>query len=234
MENSTQQLAERTTKLREQSGLTQEQVANRLGISRQRYILVEQGKRDLTTSELKILGDLFGVLPEDFFREPVDIPKFRQMYFACLKYAADKRGGVPKTKLAKLLYLADFTSFYRNLEPMSGVKYRRMEYGPVADVFFSLTDDLNQTGKVDITPIGPAQVIISATTREADTFDKLSGEELSLIQEICEQWKDKRTEEIVNFTHEQLPWQLCRDGEFIPYSLIIQEDPDNVFKPSAR
>jgi transcriptional regulator with XRE-family HTH domain len=230
---NTTQLAERVINWREQSGLTQQQVADRLGISRQRYILVEKGSRDLSTTELSTLSDLFGILPEDFFRDPVNIPKFRQMYFACLKYTSDHRGGVPKTKLAKLLYLCDFANFYRNLEPMSGVKYRRMEYGPVADVFFSLTDDLNQTGKVSITPIGPAQVI-SATTHEADNFDRLSGDELRLIEEICEQWRDKRTEEIVNFTHEQKPWKMCRDGEFIPYELIIQEDPINVFKPIAR
>ncbi|MGI9027507.1 MAG: type II toxin-antitoxin system antitoxin SocA domain-containing protein [Candidatus Saccharimonadales bacterium] len=231
--SKTLELAERILEWREQAGLTQQEVADRLGLSRQRYILVEKGERDLNTTELGILSDLFGITPEDFFRQPVDIPKFRQMYFACIKFAADGRGGVPKTKLAKLLYLADFTNFFKELEPMSGVKYRRMEYGPVADVFFSLTDDLYQTGKIDITPLERAQ-IISVTTREADNFDKLSAEELALIKEICEQWKDKRTEEIVNFTHEQLPWQICRDGEFIPYELIIQEEPDNVFKPATR
>lgn len=230
---NTTQLAERVTKWREQSNLTQQQVSDRLGISRQRYILVEKGERDLSTTELAILGDTFGVLPEDFFRDPVDIPKFRQMYFACLKFASDDRGGVPKTKLAKLLYLIDFTQFYRELEPMSGVKYRRMEYGPVADVFFSLTDDLYQTGKIEIKPVEKAQVICPRT-RELDSFDKLSSEELDLIQEICEVWKDRRTEEIVNFTHEQKPWAMCRDGEFIPYTLIIQEDPDHVFKPASR
>jgi len=226
-------LAERIVKWREQSKLTQQQVANRLGLSRQRYILVEKGERDLAAQELGVLAGLFGVLPEDFFREPVDIQKFRQMYFACLKFASDDRGGVPKTKLAKLLYLADFTKFYRDLEPMSGVKYRRMEYGPVADVFFSLTDDLYQMGKIEIKPVERAQIVCS-TSREANIFDKLSKEELDLIEEICEQWKGRRTEEIVNFTHEQKPWLACRDGEFIPYELIIQEDPDHVFKPTAR
>jgi transcriptional regulator with XRE-family HTH domain len=231
--NTITQLAERISIWREQGGFTQQQVADKLGLSRQRYILIEKGERDLSTKELAILSDIFGIMPEDFFRDPVDMPKFRQMYFACLKFASDKRGGVPKTKLAKLLYLADFTSFYRYLEPMSGVKYRRLEYGPVADVFFSLTDDLNQTGKVNITPVGPAQVI-SPTTRESQDFGLLSETELRLIKEICEQWKDKRTEEIVNFTHEQKPWKMCRDGEFIPYELIIQEDPDHVFKPITR
>jgi hypothetical protein len=107
-----------------------------------------------------------------------------------------------------------------------------MEYGPVADVFFSLTDDLYQTGKIDIKPIEKAQIICTRT-READNFDRLSAAELNLIKEICDEWKDKRTEEIVNFTHEQKPWQACRDGEYIPYELIIQEDPAHVFKPVA-
>ncbi len=225
-------LPERIIKWREGIGLTQQQVADRLGLSRQRYILIEKGERDISTKELSILADTFGIMPEDFFHDPVDMPKFRQMYFACLKFASDNRGGVPKTKLAKLLYLADFTNFFQDLEPMSGVKYRRMEYGPVADVFFSLTDDLYQTGKIEIKPVERAQVICSRS-READTFDRLSTKELGLIKEICDQWKDRRTEEIVNFSHEQLPWKLCRDGEFIPYELIIQEDPSHVFKPTS-
>ena len=114
---------------------------------------------------------------------------------------------------------------------MSGVKYRRMEYGPVADIFFSITDDMFDSGKISITPMDRA-LIISSNTRDM-TFDRLSKGELSLIEKICELWKDKHTAEIVNFTHEQKPWKMCRDGEYIPYSLIIQEDPDHVYQPVA-
>jgi len=89
--------------------------------------MVEKGERDLNTEELEILASLFGIDAADFFEEIPDVEKFRQMYFACLKYASGSHGGVPKTKLAKLLYLADFTNFYKELEPMSGVKYRRMD-----------------------------------------------------------------------------------------------------------
>ena len=223
------QITIRVTKLREQSGLTQEEVGNKLGISRQRWILVEKGERDLSTEELEKLAALFGIDVADFFEEVPDVEKFRQMYFACIKFASDARGGVPKTKLAKLLYLADFTNFFKDLEPMSGVKYRRMEFGPVADLFFSLTEDLYDGGKINITPMEQA-LIISSTTREV-AFDRLTKRELKLIEEICMIWKDKRTAEIVNFTHEQKPWKMCREGEFIPYSLIIQEEPNHVFKP---
>src|SRR5690606_36026334 len=105
-------IALQVTKLREQSGLTQEEVATKLGLSRQSWILVEKGERDLNTQELETLAALFGIDAADFFEEIPDIEKFRQMYFACIKFASDARGGVPKTKLAKLLYLADFSNFF--------------------------------------------------------------------------------------------------------------------------
>ena len=225
------QITERVTELREKSGLTQEEVAHKIGISRQRWIMVEKGDRDLSTEELGKLAILFGVDITDFFADVPDVEKFKQMYFACIKFASDDRGGVPKTKLAKLLYLADFTNFFKELEPMSGIKYRRMEYGPVADIFFSLTEDLYDGGKINITPVDQA-LIISSSTRDMN-FDRLSKQELNLIEKICKTWKDKRTAEIVNFTHEQKPWKMCRDGEYIPYSLIIQEDPDHVYQPVA-
>lgn len=225
-------IIEKVTKLREQSGLTQEEVANKLGISRQRWILVEKGERDLDTQELKVLATLFGVDIADFFEEIPNIKKFKQMYFACLRYASNNHGNVPKTKLAKLLYLADFTNFFKDLEPMSGVKYRRLEYGPVADVFFSVTDDLLMDGKIGLEVLDGGAQMISLNTREAET-DELSSTELARIKEICELWKDKPTQDIVNFTHEQKPWKMCRDGEYIPYSLIIQEDPNHVYQPLA-
>ncbi len=226
------QISERVSKLREQSGHTQEEVAAKLGISRQRWILVEKGERDLSTEELGKLAELFGVDIADFFEEIPNLKKFKQMYFACIKFAANGHGNVPKTKLAKLLYLADFKSFFDNLEPISGVKYRRLEYGPVPDVFFSMTDDLLEQGKIQVEVLDRGAQMVSTNTREED-FSELSGEELTSIKQICELWKDKPTQDIVNFTHEQKPWKMCRDGEYIPYSLIIQEDPEHVYQPLA-
>lgn len=226
------QITEKVTKLRNQSGLTQEEVANKLGISRQRWILVEKGERDLSTEELGELATIFGIDVADFFEEIPNLKKFRQMYFACLRYAANSHGSVPKTKLAKLLYLADFTNFFKELEPMSGVKYRRLEYGPVPDVFFSITDDLLEQGKINIEILDKGAQMLSLRTIDDDTSE-LSNDEISRIKEICELWKDKPTQEIVNFTHEQKPWKMCRDGEYIPYSLIIQEDPAHVYQPVA-
>ena len=213
-------------KIRSSHGLTQEQVANVLGVSRATYISVARGNRDLTTSELEKLSAYFNVPIAEFFNQPRNNEKFKQMYFYILRCFKE---GIPKTKLAKLLYLADFSFYYENLIPMSGVRYVRREYGPVADIFFEMTEDLFDKGKINITPLDYALMIDSTTIEENDSL--LSTEEKDLLDKICVFWKDKRTSEIVNFTHEQKPWKMCRDGEYIPYSLIIQEDPCHVYAP---
>ena len=57
----------------------------------------------------------------------------------------------------------------------------------------------------------------------------MKEDEYSLMQKIAVKWQDKKTNEIVNFTHNQLPYFLCRDNELIPYELITQEDSDKVY-----
>ncbi|MDR0220482.1 MAG: DUF4065 domain-containing protein, partial [Lachnospiraceae bacterium] len=199
-----------------------------LDMSRATYINVKNGRRDLTTGELEKLSAYFGVPIAEMFDQPRNNEKFKQMYFFVLRRFS---GGIPKTKLAKLLYLADFGCFYDTLLPMSGVRYVRREYGPVADIFFELTEDLYDKGKINIIPLDYA-LLITSTTAERDE-DLLSDEEKALLDKICLYWKDRRTSEIVNFTHEQKPWKTCRDGEYIPYSLIIQEEPNHVYAPTV-
>jgi len=207
-------------------GITQEQVADLLNISRATYINIIKGKRDLMTSELEKLAEYFNIPVVEFFDQPRNNEKFKQMYFYVLRYFKE---GITKTKLAKLLYLADFSFFYENLVSMSGVRYVRREYGPVADIFFEMTEDLYDKGKINITALDYA-LMISSTTMEQE-YNQLSEEDRYILDKICIYWKDKRTSEIVNFTHEQKPWKMCRDGEYIPYSLIVQESPNHVYAP---
>lgn len=221
-------VANNIERLRNERGYTQETVANVLKISRATYNNKESGKRDWTISEIEQLAMFFNVPVAEFFDEPRNNEKFLQMYFYTLDHFKEK--GIPKTKLAKLLYLIDFSNFYEKLEPMSGVRYVRRDYGPVADIFFEMTDLLFDSGKISIEPVGDA-LMISSTSFDR-RYDKLTDEDKTRIDNICELWHDKRTSEIVNFTHEQKPWLSCRDGEYIPYELIIQEDPDHVFTPA--
>jgi len=226
------QIAENILKARTARGLTQEQVANFLGISRATYNNIETSKSKPNVEIIERLSTILNVPVSEFFDEPRNNEKFKQMYFYILEHF--KSAGIPKTKLAKLLYLADFSYYYDFLEPMSGVRYVRREYGPVADIFFEMTEDMYDKGEINIDILsGGANMmsIKSATYKPDNTL--LSDEEKKRLDKICELWKDKRTEEIVNYTHGQKPWKACLDGEYIPYSLITQEDPDHVYTPVA-
>jgi transcriptional regulator with XRE-family HTH domain len=226
-------ISQQIIKARKNCHLTQEQVAKAIEMSRPVYIAIENGKREPTSGELARLSALFNVPVAEFFDEPRNNEKFKQMYFYILSLFKD---GIPKTKLAKLLYLADFRNYYEELESMSGVRYVRRTYGPVADIFFELTNELDDAGQIDIeirdNNHDTKTMLIKSRSRDVGN-NLLSNNEKTKIREICNLWKERTTKEIVNFTHEQEPWASCRDGEYIPYSLIIQEDPDHVYQPIA-
>ena len=216
---------------------TQEQVAKAIGVSRPSYINIERGKKELTVSQAEMLSSILRITMDDILGSSdgastfTDIfsstEKYKQMILNCMKYGAGGDGKITKTKLAKLVYLADFIWYYLHISPMSGMTYRKLARGPVADVFFRALDEMEEDGIIIREPRGKAYLF--SMVEEEAPVNKLSGDEVSLIKKIGEAWQDKSTDDVVNFTHEQLPWQICRDGEIIPYSLITQEAPDRVY-----
>jgi len=153
--------------------------------------------------------------------------KYKQIILNALKNGSDSDGKITKTKLAKLVYLADFIWYYLHSSPMSGMSYRKLPRGPVADIYFRALDEMEEDGTI-IRELKGKAILFSLVEKEAPAGN-LSNEELSLIEKVGEAWRGKSTNDIVNFTHEQLPWQICRDGEVIPYGLITQEEPERVY-----
>jgi len=226
-------------KARIMRGYTQEQVARALGVSRPTYINIESGKKELTINQAKALASMLFIRLDDilgtadgnsvFSDTLASTEKYKQIMLNALKYGADNDGKITKTKLAKLVYLADFLWYYDCSFPMSGMTYRKLARGPVTDVYFRVLDELEEAGTIVREQKGKA--ILLSLVEEEVPDNKLSDSELGLIKKIGIAWKGKSTDEIVEFTHRQLPWQICRDGEAIPYSLISQEDPENVYGP---
>lgn len=218
--------------LRGQRGMSQQEIADKLDISRTSYIAVEQGKKELLLSEAQKLSNIFGVSLEDM--ETGIIPnydKYKEMILSYLRVAGSKKDGkIPKTKLAKLLYLADFTWFYEKMQSMSGMQYRRIKYGPVPDSYFRALDELEDEGKIIVDHSKSDLILIGETNgSKRSSLTALDKEEKELIKKIALKWREKRTPEIVSFTHNQLPYKLCSPDEIIPYELIVQEDPEYVY-----
>lgn len=217
--------------LRTERDLSQAQVAEKLDLSRQSYMALERGSRELTLQEAESLRELYGISMDELSSASIpQYDKYKQMVLAFLQASASERDGkLPKTKLAKLLYLADFAWYYRNLESMSGMQYLRRAYGPVPDPYFRALAELEEDGKITIERKGDALLVGLGEGVVRKKLDCLQTEEKALIKKITQKWKDKRTQEIVNFTHEQLPYKLCAPDEVIPYELITQEDPEHVY-----
>lgn len=220
---------ERVKEARIKYDATQAEVAKTLGISRASYIAIEQGKRELTVSERETFEATFGRLAND--AEP-DYDKYRDMLIATLRALNGKE--VPKTKLAKLLYLADFGWFYEHAKSMSNMPYRRIEFGPVPDAYFRIVDEMENDGVIRVRhderpDNGTAYLISETPTHSSEKTSHISKEENQFIQKVAKKWKGARTSEVVNFTHRQLPYMICGENEVIPYSLIIMEDPDKIY-----
>ncbi len=216
--------------LRTKRGLSQLVIAEKLGLSRQSYMAVERGSREMTLPEAEKLCELYGISIEELSNttEP-QYEKYKQMILAYLQTSLSEDGKVPKTKLAKLLYLADFAWYYEHMESMSSMQYLHRTYGPVPDPYFRALDELEESGKVTIDHIGQAMLVSIGEGAVHQKLDLLEDNEIELINKIALKWKDKRTPEIVGFTHEQLPYKLCAPDEVIPYELITQEDPEHVY-----
>lgn len=219
-------------KMRLAKAFSQAEIAQKLGISRASYIAVEQGKRELSLGEAQKVADLFGIGIEELESGLTpDYEKYKEMILAYLRHAGGRDDKIVKTKLAKLVYLADFGWFYENLKSMSGMPYRKFQYGPVPDAYFRAIDELQMDGRIDVEQKQKEDVTLISENRgsRARALKTLNGDEIALIEKISARWKDKRAKEIVDFTHNQLPYRLCTDEEIIPYELITQEDPDNVY-----
>ena len=226
------------TKLRKLNKLSQEDLAKKIGVSRPTLIAIEKGEKDITVSQLKKLSEIFDIPLEILLDDELSVDKkidyqnfseqsfkrFRNLVLQCIKYGSDEKDAkITKTKLAKLVYLCDFANYYNFLTPISGFEYRKLAQGPVAIQFF---DFIDSEESICVESSGRAMMI---SLNEEPEDSVLSADEEKIVKAVCMKWKKANTQEVVDFTHKQLPWAMCKEGEAIPYELINMEAPANVY-----
>jgi len=222
-------------KLRKEKWILQEEVAKFLWITRQTYSKIEKWEKDISLWQAVKLADFFSTTVEDILWTKEDVKwkltekdkleKYKELILLFLQKTSDDLA-LPKTKLAKLCYLADFAWFYNHLEPMIGLEYRKNHYWPVPDTFFKVLYDMQEDEMIELEEKWDAKLIKSTWKINAKNF---SQEELELIEKIAQKWKNYNTKEIVDFTHNQYPYKIVNDQDIIPYSLITQEEWENVY-----
>lgn len=131
------------------------------------------------------------------------------------------------TKLNKILFYSDFFSFFRFGEPISGVEYQRIQYGPAPKHLVPVRDEmLGRDIAVQKTTFFSKQQHRCVALRDPD-LDKFKGRDIALLDEVIEKLRGKTAKEVSEMSH-QRAWRIARDQESIPYEAVFLSDDDDL------
>lgn len=129
------------------------------------------------------------------------------------------KNGVQKTKLMKLLFYSDFLNYKRNLLSMSGTPYVRLPYGPVPKDHDLLLSTIAKNEMIDIEyEFINDYTIINIKSLEQFDDTLFSEEELEILEQVYDQFKEYGSVAISDFSHEEDGWKNTEGREIISYN----------------
>ncbi|MDY0174063.1 MAG: DUF4065 domain-containing protein [Bacteroidales bacterium] len=247
---SQRQIGERITKLRNIKGLSQEELAKNIKMSRPSLTQIELGNRQVSFIELQKIAHALHFTLDDFVSdsffeklEAVDfgdveqpeteirvstpelqVNKFKNVLLYILERCAGKPN-VGETVLYKLLYFSDFNYYELYEEHLTGATYRRLNYGPVPqhleNALFHMTEE-GQLQRVKTTYHGYSQIRYLPLVK-AD-LSILKANEKEVIDKVIEQMSDWSATKISEYVHKDIPWLASDEGEVIDYELAFYRE----------
>ncbi|MCY7311507.1 MAG: DUF4065 domain-containing protein [Chitinophagaceae bacterium] len=246
---SQKEIGKRIMQLRKAKGLSQEELAKNITISRSSLVQIEKGNRYVDIQELHKLSiflefSLDEFLSKDFnnpkkevlkeekkkkTEERISIPamsvsKFRNILLYILEKCAGKPN-VGETVLYKLLYFSDFNYYELYEEHLSGARYRKLPYGPVPKRFETIVNAMiekEELKKIKTEYYDKTQTRYIPLTKPDLT--KLKASETEVIDRVIEQMSDWSAAAISNYSHNDMPWKASKEGEEINYELAFYRD----------
>ena len=247
---SQSQIGQRITELRKRKGLSQEDLAKSVKISRPSLAQIELGNRSVNILELHRLSMVLGFSLDDFMsknfstgqeveskveekskksEERISVPtlqvnKFKNVLLYILERCAGKPN-VGETVLYKLLYFSDFNYYELYEEHLTGAKYRKLPYGPVPqklDTIINQMIDKGQLQRIKTEYHGYPQTRYMPL--EKANLTDLKASEKEIIDRVIEQMSDWSASAISNYSHEDMPWLASKEGEVIDYELAFYRD----------
>lgn len=236
---------------RKKHNLTQEFLASELGISRPTYFQIEQGERELTISEAQKLAAIFGISLEDFLASKTpkqevilenergnkkvttdiqirvrrkNIDKFKQVLL-CVLGKVGSKPNVGETVLHKLLYFIDFDYYEKFEENLMGATYMKNYHGPTSVELGAIIKDMQKNGEIEAVnsryfKYGQKKYL----PLKRPNLDKISAREIEHIDEVLARLADKNAKEIENYSHEDIPWKVAKDGKPLSYESVFYRD----------
>ncbi len=164
--------------LRNNQGISQAFVAEKIGVSRTSYIEIEKGAKELTLSQANTIAGIFGITLSELIagEKPMDVKvsindkpekkakkidrqeiridvpqKNLKKFKEVLLYVLEKVGSksnVGMTVLYKLLYFIDFDYYEKFEEQLVGATYIKNHFGPTPVEFKKIVESMESTGEL--------------------------------------------------------------------------------------
>lgn len=221
--------------VRKEFGMSQEYLADRLGISRQTLAKIEKGDRRLTRLEYQKVQEVFGIVKESqkqLSDVRISIPqKNIEKFEEVLLYILEKTAGKPNvgmTVLYKLLYFIDFDYYEKNEEQLMGLTYFKNTHGPAPREFATVVENMKKAGILEEVKSTYFQYDQKKFLphKQAD-LSKFNGKELEMIDDVLARYGDKSANEISRISHEDMPWAAAEDGKDLEYDHVFYR-PDSL------
>lgn len=252
---SQKQIGQRITELRKMKGLSQEDLAKSVKISRPSLTQIELGNRSVDILELQKLSFILEFSLDDFMsqdfsasqdvdvkeekkakkeEERISVPtlqvnKFKNVLLYILERCAGKPN-VGETVLYKLLYFSDFNYYELHEEHLTGAKYRKLPYGPVPQKLDTILGQMIEKGQLQRvkTEYHGFPQTRYLPLEKAD-LTELRASEKEVVDRVIEQMSDWSAAAISNYSHKDLPWEVTDEGQDISYELAFyREHPYSV------
>ena len=247
---SQKEIGKRIAELRKIKGLSQEDLAKSVKISRPSLAQIELGNRSIDIMELQELSIALGFSLDDFVSKDFDvnqevelktkakdakqqerisvssmhIEKFKNVLIYILEKCAGKPN-VGETVLYKLLYFTDFNYYELYEEHLTGARYRKLPYGPVPQKLDSIINQMIESShlqRIKTDYHGYPQTRYLPLIKPDLT--QLKASEKEIIDKVIEQMSDWSASTISNYSHKDMPWLASKEGEDINYELAFYRE----------
>jgi len=251
--------------LRNEKGVSQEQMAQALDIPRSAISQIENEGRELSFLEFQKVLNLFQISFDEFIahgnpqsksqksvqkniNKKIEFQpeKFKQL----LLYILEKCGSKPnvgETVLYKLLYFCDFNFFELYEKPLTGMKYKKMQYGPVPEQssFASVIKEMRDKGVIErVTRKYINNTIqtryVNFLSADLSIFGVDTDKVIKVADAVIGNLSSMSARQIEDHSHADYPWQSSKFDEEIDYSTVFsrtgefaQKDYDELWQQAA-
>lgn len=243
------EMGKRIAVLRKNKGLSQADLAQRVGLSRPALTQIELGNRNLSALELHAFSIQLGFSIDDFLARDyslttivdsevqeeesqyvrISVPrlktkKFRNVLLYILEHCAGKPN-VGETLLYKLLYFSDFNYYELYEEHLSGATYRKLPYGPVPKNIDVILNDMIDKGELQrlTTQYHNYPQTRYIPLQKAD-LTLLRASEKDVLDRVIDQFSDWSAKAISEYSHKDMPWIASKEGKVINYELAFYRE----------